>query len=771
MPDNYGKYITGLHGDPWPTVNYGGTIRLWFRVRKDRGGDPHPIEDNINGAFGDGSLIYIHGKAGRDSGIIDHALLVDDASGTSIDTHMVNDGNSTLDDDTDPDYEVWYHDLDTSSVYWVPRINETQATPGAAASNASGWGTTRYPFDRGVWDICYNGNGKHYDSTLHQNTDAEWYTDVENEQGGYQVRIEIIPGYPSIRDGDGRADMHKRVAGEKAVYDDEFVVKSQILQGRGTKIIRYDNDGVPDDPSYPIDPSRRMDIAIEAIGLVDVGLDIVAGVNLVTGDAIAWTGAVDYQSVDVIRFSDEPDWNLDGALTRTSFIPPTEWEDQSIPVTFKAFHKPDGTIHLSARTAHSGLFISHEAVGGAITQFDAGSHGAISHITFRDTSDGVFVISQGVQESNFGNRYGLNVSYDQTNYTWYAETDADAFIITRTDRVKLKGANGVSITLTEEVAGTDYQFLIDRPLQITNRDEAGIDNDEGAPNTTGIILDSEGVSEATYTEQLRLEAIDEGGGVRRLKAYGKPVADGSPRFKTMEAHKLVEGIAQGHLSINPTIYEGHFYIGPYGVVDGTPNQIMTIADIMDQDSSFEVMDTGFWSLKNQTFQESYAKPMIVQTSGVYKINTKLEGRHHMDPELCSGLAQYMAYDLRLQLTWFGDYGTFHSHTLDRFHFDNMIMPGLVIYGNTGSPVPDSIVKYMGEKEWFLDGHIYMWIPAGTVLLTRMTHHFTGLITAGTTGYWHINPEYHNFEIELITTQEPDTTNLYPSKPAIFPYSY
>lgn len=757
MAENYGKYITGLHGDPWPTVNYGGTIRLWFRVWKDRGTDPHPVTDNINGALGDGSLLYIHGRAGRDEGLIDHALLVSNASGPSLTCYTVNGTNSTLFDNTDPDFELWYHDLDTSAVWWVPRINEKQVTPGPASSNISGWGTTRYPFDRGVWDVCYNGNGKHYDEEIHQNTDKTWYgTEIYNAENGYQVRIEIIPGYPTLSFSEGRLDTHRRTAGEKAIYDDEFLVKAQIEAGRGVELKYRHQDGTLQ--GYDANPYKRMNIVIESQGLINVGVDVVSGISLPDGYAATWALPADVEQVDVLRFSDESDWQLDNALVLTGMSAAAAWDSHSIPIKFRLTESPDGTTHLSARTAHTGFYASENG-----NLLNAGPDGTIAHLEFEDSATWAWDVTELVLASHRGFRHGLKIKGTVTSpYRWFANDGTANYDVTNNDTVRLTGINGVAVDLTEVTPGVLFQFEIDRPFQLTNRDQAGTDNDVGNPDTVQLIADNQGVDPATTAVQGRAEFYDDANGVRRMKIF-------TPNYSIVPVqHKEMEWLAPNWVVENNIDMEtagelAHMNIGPYGLYSQqklanttAPNWYGNV--IMDHFSTFE-QEHVFPLLPPQDPVNGYdpknlgcARMMEILTSGVYHINTKLQGTHQYHQEKCVQRIGHMRYRLQWYLKLYKEGNPImQSHRLDEWHWRN----GL---GNYEQAIGGA---YLDEDSgtWFLDGHIRVYIPAGWSVFSylRVTHPNID----HNYNWYSIVPKYHNFEIELLTNDVPDTENDYP----------
>jgi len=639
--------------------------------------------------------LYVEGSAGENQGYLDHALFAISVDGFGVLTpYTLNGTNCTLFDNSDPDYELWYHDLDTATVQFVVALSDKNSAfpPGTQVTNAGPvlYGQNLYTLKEGDWDICYGGNNKHWDAaTWADKDDQSWYgNSIKNTAGGYQARIILNDRIQTLSDDEGRTDFGERVAGEKAIYDDEFVTKDQIKAGRGVTIVYYDNDGVPTDGSYATDPYRRMDLLITSEALLNLGTDDVLGIDIITGNAQSWNNEVQYSDIDLLLFSTEHDWTLSAGLAIVGNVSGTEWEDQSIPIAFKGFISPSGTIHISGRTLHSGLFVSHEnAAGDTVTQYDAGSHGSISHIKFKDTADGTFTISEGTEESHFGYRYGISVEYTPTPavYSWDIEIPGITYTVTDQERVRYVGVDGVELTLAVIAGG--HELDIRRSFQITEIDKDGLENLIGNASTKKLIFDNEGLDPAEYTDRIILlpDEVDEFG--RRVRGYAKPPAATSapvaPSFvsawyRPVNINTAVDGNyfdfmicnqsncdwreqittpwgpLKNDLSLDPVAGFKATWEGPSGAFTKTAGKEIQQNEMPYQAGAMQVNQDGYYHIdiaqhnymfKKATINSTYAHPVGYQSHWhlflmVYRVATgEWQLHNHLDMELINHPAE------------------------------------------------------------------------------------------------------------------------------------
>lgn len=254
----------------------------------------------------------------------------------------------------------------------------------------------------GLYSICLNSNGRHFiESTGTKRLITEADGIKYHHDGGFQLTPAAAKHYDALPE---RTELFTRVAGEKAWYEDEFITGSQLEPGSGISIKYRDSTGTH--PDYGTTASKAWNIIIEN-GL-SVGTDVVTGVNLVTGAAVSWGSQSTVSPVGQFLISDEPDWIYDAAMARTSINPGTTWSENSIPVHAQYVESPSGTVHISLRTMHNGLYVSHDDIS-TVTQKNSGPNGTIGHIQFLDSDCITWDVTEADINGHRGYRPGVIV--------------------------------------------------------------------------------------------------------------------------------------------------------------------------------------------------------------------------------------------------------------------------------------------------------------------------------------------------------------------------
>lgn len=238
-----------------------------------------------------------------------------------------------------------------------------------------------------IFDLCWAINGRHASSS--------WDAAFKLSPEGYQLQDA----------NDDRRELNARVAGQKSIKQDEMITRSQIQPGDNVQF-EYLDDAGQGALGYTGTTAEGFDILIHSRGTF--GDNIVSGINLGTGAAISWSGATTNTNVKAVYFSDEPDWTLDVALARLSGAQPTSWAANSIPVHVEVVESPTGTLNYSFRTAHTGLYASHDNLS-IVTQAAGGVNDTIGHIQFKDTATVTFTITDGNINGTKGYRPGITV--------------------------------------------------------------------------------------------------------------------------------------------------------------------------------------------------------------------------------------------------------------------------------------------------------------------------------------------------------------------------
>lgn len=132
-------------------------------------------------------------------------------------------------------------------------------------------------WEPGVYHICSGSNSKHEYGGYPLWTPDELWVEWFGERP-YATTFEVSPGVQVVNKRTKRIDLHRRAAGERAVYEDEFLTKNQLEQGDGV-LLRYrdeagvlrNSDGTIAKDSYqiniPTDAEQRQKIRIDGCGM------------------------------------------------------------------------------------------------------------------------------------------------------------------------------------------------------------------------------------------------------------------------------------------------------------------------------------------------------------------------------------------------------------------------------------------------------------------------------------------------------------------------
>jgi hypothetical protein len=476
----------------------------------------------------------------------------------------------------------------------------------------------------GLYSICLNGNGRHY---LEPDGSRNFYTEADGNQyhhdGGFLLTPASRKHYDDLPD---RTELFSRVAGEKAWYADEFVTGGQLEAGTGIAIKYRTSAGVA--TGYATDATKAWNIIVEATATLEVEKENVSGITLSTGVPISWTSGTVTSAVSRISYATELEYTLDGTLARTAIFPATAYSpSESIPIALEVIESPTGTVHLSARTLHSGLWVSHDD-GVTVTQKDAGTaNGTIQHIRFVDTASVSWTVTEGAQNQTYGgNRHGVTVEAAVAVYSgWRISDDAlDFDLITDGEEVQFIGLNGVTTNL---VIGTPNQMEINRPLQIQ---EGSVD--VGAPDTVTLNFDSGTATNVTHTEDVLIEVVDDTGGKRTVTAKSKPSAVSFHAIKTMWKSRDIGGFenmlgayATGAGATNIEYYNIGF-AGQDGY--GSYEKILEHGTAISEGTALALVQLPIHPV------HPLPKPLDINDDGVYDVNATVYGQHFVSVDLC-----------------------------------------------------------------------------------------------------------------------------------------
>lgn len=305
----------------------------------------------------------------------------------------------------------------------------------------------------GRYDLCWMNNQLH--TPLH---DAAFY---------------IMPdGFREYDEIPDRTELNSRVAGEKALYEDEFLTAGQI-EGSANVTLRWRNlDGSL--TGYSTDAAKGGNLVIEATG---------GGGGVTRHQGANANGSVYYDEVtNIIRFQNFPRLH-------------EEPIDGIIPIEFKVYTAPGSVGVIRAHGVNNNLYVSRGEGPVQYTihtypMFDAGftEDQTVNHLRFRDTDTvewnllGTTMPTQ--TENGIIYRKGVVIRANAvTAFTgWYLqEVDSSPAtqpqLISNNETVQVEGINGVVCSLSLP-NGTTTKLQIDRPLRLY-RDAIPV----GAPDT------------------------------------------------------------------------------------------------------------------------------------------------------------------------------------------------------------------------------------------------------------------------------------------------
>lgn len=286
----------------------------------------------------------------------------------------------------------------------------------------------------GLYEICIGGNGKH-------------------GANGFDAYFYLLPLEPPYEnDYSERRELGKRTAGEKAWFEDEFVTAGQLEGGIGVNLRWRDHEG--NALGYDTDLAKAFNCIIEVEpGQGQFGVAVVSGMNITTKMPILASQKNAGPEVPVYWVT-EGDYELDNTLAMSSFWPAVDNGEDSIPVIFRQFVKNDERF-ISARTAHSGVYVSHDD-GVVPTKFPA-----TSSLKFTDTASLKWSVVADTTDVGFskGYRKGQEITADvECSWTLSVPQNDSSISIGCGDVLTLNYAGTISINKKTSGLGSYYEI-------------------------------------------------------------------------------------------------------------------------------------------------------------------------------------------------------------------------------------------------------------------------------------------------------------------------
>jgi len=465
----------------------------------------------------------------------------------------------------------------------------------------------------GFFGLCWANNGRH--------------ESAEPDASAWDAVFYVPLPEPMLHDTHvQRTELNSRVAGERAIFEDEFLTASQVEAGVGITLKWRNSSGAAE--GYTTAAEKAYNLIFETSGSIALGLGTndVDAIDLETGEATAHDNFVSLVATELV-FSDEQDWDYDTAGDRTGTVSTgLEWGQDSLPVSFRAVELPEGQINISARVKHNGVYVSYDDLDD-VTNLAPGPNGTTSHFQFRDSETLHWTISEEVFDGPTGFRPGISIIGEvqaSGGYSWFAlDQHNNSEEILAFNIIRFLGINGVDITIDRQPTGV-VELSVDRPLTIQENGVA-----VGGEAVTEINFDSNGATAGTNTVEVYFDVDDVSSANRRVRAYSKPSATTSPsHIKTQWWYDL--GVRNNGLRFGLDDAENGLHRSFNACPAGHYNNVGVLATnyelVMRSGSAIDV-GTLTAPLYQRRPDQWVGKTIKVSTTGVYDINTTIRGVH------------------------------------------------------------------------------------------------------------------------------------------------
>lgn len=426
--------------------------------------------ENINSGTSDFHAILVRASFGNPATtnytFANRQALIDSKFGTGLPGGNPPTNGQTAFISSEGTYWYWQ----TRWVRLIPRVNAGTVT---AYSSTARILTVTVPYSD--FDVCYN---------QYSLQPSGYYSLCWMENGlhakQYDSSFYILPaGYRVYDEIPDRTELNSRVAGEKGLYEDEFLTAGQVEAGTNVTLRWRNLDGSL--TGYSTDAAKGGNLVIEATG---------GGGGVTRHQGANANGSVYYDEVtNIIRFQNFPRLH-------------EEPIDGIIPIEFKVYSAPDSVGVIRAHGVNNNLYVSRGEGPAQYTihtypMFDAGftEDQTVNHLRFRDTDTvewnllGTTMPTQ--TENGIIYRKGVVIRANAVAaFTgWYLQElnsipQTAAQLISNNETIQVEGLNGVVCSLSLP-NGTTTKLQIDRPLRIyTNLNPSPV----GGSNTKELVF-------------------------------------------------------------------------------------------------------------------------------------------------------------------------------------------------------------------------------------------------------------------------------------------
>lgn len=563
----------------------------------------------------------------------------------------------------------------------------------------------------GYYELCWNGNNMH--------------------SPDYDGNLVILPaGFDLHKDIFDRTELNSRVAGEKALFEDEFITASQVEAGTGISLKWRKLDGSL--AGYSTVNTRGGNLVIEA----NAQAVTIEGAKSNAG--IYYTG-----SIGTMQFRDKP-------------MLVVEPNDTQIPIHSNVFTDDEGKTVVMQHAVHNNLYASrYDILGNTTYPMDIAGFDqqTIHHLRFNDTTDiawsltGVRIPTLTPEGTVYRKGIAISASVNlPVAYTWNI-TDADNLspqvgTLTSSDTLTVDGVDGVLATVSI-TSSTDIKLTISRPILAQK-------NGTDVGNGSTIRLNFEDNWNEAGRTPIRFDVVDTGLGVRRIRGSvpASEAIDYKGNLSTVWYDTADVPNGRYEMSLAGPIRQ--MLIGPWGYQENQQsdkNLIYTESDANWDDQTFEKPNSG-----QSVFPlfRAYTKFALVKKAGLYNISATTQGLHWADSSCANFYRPAVDNNLHYFIMTGKDINSLKIHkSLDIWQIKQFI--GGYTYSKA-----DYFVQHFSSKTWTLQGTSLVWLEENDLVGHLIGWHVPNpdYNTPNPLQYedrFGFQPKYHACEIELVVS--------------------
>jgi hypothetical protein len=563
----------------------------------------------------------------------------------------------------------------------------------------------------GYYELCWNGNNMHSPE--------------------YDGNLLILPaGYDLHKDIFDRTELNSRVAGEKALYEDEFITASQVEAGTGITLKWRKLDGSL--TGYSTAAAKGGNLVIEA----NAQAVTIEGAKSNAG--IYYTG-----NIGTMQFRDKP-------------MLVVEPNDTQIPIHSNVFTDDEGKTVVMQHAVHNNLYASrYDILGNTTYPMDIAGFDqqTIHHLRFNDSLDvawnltGVRIPTVTPEGTVYRKGIAISASVNfPVAYTWNI-TDADNLspqvgTLTSSDTLTVDGVDGVSATVSVTSA-TDIKLTISRPILAQK-------NGTDVGNGSTIRFNFEDNWVETGRTPIRFDVVDTGLGVRRIRGYLPTQALAQPDQRgSLSTVWAAQPLLQNNDALRIGFGNGGprpgIRIGPWGFQESRESDAAVANSLSDanwDDDQFIKPTVG----DRYNTGNYYSKFAECKKSGLYLISSTTKGRKYLPTSCAANLAPRIGMRLDLNVAVRRQ----NVPTIDDIHksVDTATSEhwlGAALVANNGA----EFINWFSSTVWSLQGTAIIWLDEGDQIGHQITWSNNPLSEVRT----YASILYHAAEISLIASAD------------------